>query len=48
MQVGDLESYPLSGRMQEGISTINTQGYAEYTSPRTVKYIQEDKGTRAA
>ena len=33
--------------MREGTSAIGIQGYAEYTSPRTVKYTQEDKGARA-
>ena len=47
-QVSNLESYLLGGRMQEGTSTISTQGYAEYTSLCTVEYTQENKGTRAA
>ena len=34
--------------MREGTSAIGIQGYAEYASPRTVEYIQEDKGTKAA
>ena len=34
--------------MREGTSTIGIQSYTEHASLYTVKYAQEDKGTRAA
>jgi len=34
--------------MREGTSAIGIQGHVKYTSPRIVKYTQEDKGARAA
>ena len=34
--------------MREGTSAIGIQGYVKYASLCTVKYVQKDKGTRAA
>ena len=48
MRVGNPESYPLSGRIQESTNTIDIQSHVKHTSLYIVEYVQEDKGARAA